>query len=658
MASKKQTKNTPVQKPQKASIPQPTARQQKKEFKFSIFDFRTQALILAILGFVLYGNTFNHEYAFDDMMAIVDNDYVLEGVSGIPKILSTDAYQSYLEHKNGGNQLAGGRYRPLSLITFAIEQQVLGVYNPDQNTNDPQGTAKQNKEKEEKIVADMHSRHVVNVLLYIGSLIALLYFLSLVVFPDGSLLPFVAAVLFAVHPLHTEVVANVKSRDEILSVLFILLTFIQLYKYLDTNKLKNLVYSLLFYFLALLSKEYAVTLLVLLPLSLFIFRKYDVSVSIKKCLPFLGVFAVYMLMRIAAVSGPVEGAEKNIMNYPYLYATASQKWASEIRVLLDYLKLLFYPAPLIADYSYKQIPYSDFSNPLVWASIVLNAVGLVFSVIFVAKRRVEGFAMCLYFLNLALVANFFFNIGAPMGERLVYHSSLGFCILLATGAGFLTQKLNWDVKQSTYLLAPLCAITLIFGFITINRTADWKNNQTLFLHDVRTGSGSVLINNDAAAACMSLAKESKDSSVRSQYFRQAIGYFNRAIAIHPGYYPAYLNRGLCYFNSGKPEQALPDWDTVRLHEPATQNLQKYLGIAAKYFMSKGSKKMQEGDLPGAIGYFNQAADAMPNAPDIWFNLGLALFNSGDKSRAQKAFSTALQYSPNNPDVLKMLEKCR
>src|SRR6266699_1973021 len=103
---------------------------------FLLLRFRTQAILLALIGFIFYYNTFSHESAFDDRMAITDNAYVQRGLAGIPDILTTDAYQSYLESKNGANQLAGGRYRPLSLITFAVEQQLTGVSNDTETGNE------------------------------------------------------------------------------------------------------------------------------------------------------------------------------------------------------------------------------------------------------------------------------------------------------------------------------------------------------------------------------------------------------------------------------------------------------------------------------------------------------------------------------------------
>ena len=84
-------------------------------------------IIISLLGLVLYANTFNHEYALDDTVVIVKNEFVHEGVAGIGDIMTKDAYFSYYRQLNSSNQLSGGRYRPLSIVTFALEQQFFGA---------------------------------------------------------------------------------------------------------------------------------------------------------------------------------------------------------------------------------------------------------------------------------------------------------------------------------------------------------------------------------------------------------------------------------------------------------------------------------------------------------------------------------------------------
>ncbi len=620
--------------------------------QFSLKSFRAQAIILAFIAFIIYSNTFKHEYAFDDMMAIVSNDYVQQGFAGIGDIMTKDAYQSYLEHKNGGNQLAGGRYRPLSLVTFAIEQQFFGTNAPE----DPGKVGSRKPEVEAKLISDMHTRHVINVLLYALSVVVLLYFLRKVIFPESPVIAFLTALLFTIHPLHTEVVANVKSRDEILSVLFIALTFIQAFKYKETGKKKDMIWGLVAFFLALLSKEYAVTLIALLPLSFYLLKKETIAQSFKSAAPFAIPFVVYMMLRLSSVTAAAEGAEADIMNNPYLYATGLQKIATEIMVLFNYLKLLVFPHPLTADYSFNQIPYTDFGNPIVLLSLGIHIALITTMCYLFIKRHILCFAIAIYLANLSLVSNILFNIGAPMGERLVYHSSIGFAMAVA----YLLYRGLGTIKPANVSNAILAGLMIVVvalsGFKTLDRNQAWKNNNTLFFTDVKTSPNSVLVNTNAGSACMSYGKENRADTAKSrEWFGKGVTYFSKAISINKGHMLAYQNRGLCYFNMGNPDRALADWDTVRTHAPNHADLAKYLDAAGRYFFSQGMKFNKENNTGDAIAAFRKAADAAPNVPDIWFNLGATCLNAHQNEEAKKAFTNTLQLTPNNTEARRLLE---
>lgn len=618
-------------------------------FKFSLTDFRLQAIILALIGFLFYANTFSHEAAFDDRMAITDNEYVQQGVAGIGGILTTDAFQSYLEHKNGSNQLAGGRYRPLSLISFAVEQQLIGTDHGSENAN----------EKELRVADEMHMRHVVNVLLYIVSLIVLLTLFHRVIFPGEPIIAFLAAIIFAIHPLHSEVVANVKSRDEILSVLFISLTILRAFAYKESGKMKDLVIGCLFFFCALLSKEYAVTLIVILPVAFYIFKSEPLQYSFKTFLPYLIPFGIYVFLRFNAVTAAGEGAENNVMNNPYLYATGTQKLASEIFVLLNYLKLLLFPDVLVADYGYNQLPYVSFSNLLVWVSLAVHILLVAVMVVLLRKRHVIGFAILFYLANLLLVSNLFVNIGAPMGERLIYHSSVGFAIavayLLYKGFGML----NIATISKIGLAGFAVVLVLVSGFKTIERNKDWKNDVTLFLTDVKKSPNSVLVNNNAAAACMSFAKKDKqDIAARNEWLTKAIQYFDKALSLYPDYYLCRVNRGLCYYNMGMPDKALPDWDTVRKYSPGQENIQKYLSIAGMYFLTQGMKYKATTMVDSTIYSFQKSIEAVPNAPEAYYELGKAYYSKGDYNNAMDALSRLLAIAPGYGDAKALYEQIK
>ncbi len=324
----------------------------------TIYDFKLQAIIVGLLAFAFYFNSFFNEYAHDDGIVIVKNEYVQEGITGIPDIMTKDAYDSYYRQLNTTNQLNGGRYRPLSIVTFAIEQQFMGTVS-DKKVDSvmKQNTAYGVKgEQQKKLIHQMQVRHVLNVLWYVGSVIVLLYFLRKIVFKNDPLIAFIAALIFTIHPLHTEVVANVKSRDEIMSLLFMCMTFIFDFKYREEKKPLMLVAALVSYFLAFLSKEYAITMIILLPMAHYIFRKYTIKQCLMVVWPYVVAFGVYWLLRRSVVAPPGENSDTEVLNNPYVFATGFEKIATEISTSLNYLKLLIFPHPLSADYSYNSIP--------------------------------------------------------------------------------------------------------------------------------------------------------------------------------------------------------------------------------------------------------------------------------------------------------------
>ncbi len=196
--------------------------------------------VLAVLGFALYINTFGHQYALDDIAAVTQNLFVRAGLKGIPDLLRTEFWHF--------SNISLGYYRPLSLITFALEQQYFGD-NPGYS-------------------------HIINALLYglTGLFMGVLLQKWLVspARPEQTelaaeadrqtrqtqvILATIIGALFIAHPIHTEIVANIKGRDELLSFLFITLMSLCYWRHLEsktTNWISASVGSLLGGGLALL----------------------------------------------------------------------------------------------------------------------------------------------------------------------------------------------------------------------------------------------------------------------------------------------------------------------------------------------------------------------------------------------------------------------
>ncbi len=599
----------------------------KKRFPFT--DFFLQALLLTIVGFVIYSNSFKNEYALDDGIVIQKNDYVEQGFRGIPKILSTDEYDSFYKQMGATQQLSGGRYRPLSVVSFAIEQQLFGLKGKDKPATD---------------VAFV--RHFVNVLLYIFSVVMLLYFLRNFILKENQLVAFGTCLLFLIHPIHTEVIANVKSRDEIMSFLFIILTFISTFRYHETKKKLHLFYGLLFYFLALLSKEYAITLIVLLPMLFYIVKKDEFIDSIIATIPFVIVFVFYFYIRyhVVGLGNTIENPD--VLNNPFKFATTSEKWATKIEILNHYLRLLFYPQPLSSDYSYSTIPYTNFKNANVWLSIITHLTLIIFTVVLFLKRHILSFALAFYLLHLFLVSNLIFDIGATMGERLVYHSSFGLSIIIAVIIKWGLEKIQNAKTKKIIGIAFFSLITIWCSAKIMVRNAQWKNDTTLFIADAETVPNSALVNGNAGKAYIDMSEKPENKSRENELIQKAITHFRKAVTIHTNYVNGYLNLGVCYFKLKDYEKAKTNWDLAKSLYPNHPLLKSHYKLLGSVYFSLGMEQGPKNPAE-AIKLLEKALSFDPNNAEYWYNLGGATYTLKDFAKAKIAWTNSLSLDPNN-----------
>ena len=147
-------------------------------------------ILPGIIGFLLFANTLGHQWCLDDYSVIVDNWVTQKGAAGISDHLTHDYRYGYWNSQ-------GDLYRPLSLILFSLEWSFFG--------NNP------------------FPGHLINVLLY--SFLCIFFGMALYKWSRSATFSMIASLLFAVHPVHTEVVANIKSRDELLAMFFLILTW-------------------------------------------------------------------------------------------------------------------------------------------------------------------------------------------------------------------------------------------------------------------------------------------------------------------------------------------------------------------------------------------------------------------------------------------------
>ncbi len=228
-------------------------------------------LVLFSISFLLYSNSITPNYNLDDELVTIAHPLTSLGIKAIP-----DIFSSY--YFDNGEGITYG-YRPMVLTSFAMEYDFSGD-NP--------------------IVS-----HFVNVLLYSFLIVFLYIFLSRL-FNDKKylMLAFAIALLFSSHPLHTEVVASIKNRDEILALLFVILASLTALKFYDKEKYLYLVFIIIFSIAAIFSKKSAIPGVMMMPVFLIIFR----PVEWKKL-----ISLAVVIFLILFTTAPLRGASNNFI---------------------------------------------------------------------------------------------------------------------------------------------------------------------------------------------------------------------------------------------------------------------------------------------------------------------------------------------------------
>ncbi|MBK5284401.1 MAG: DUF1736 domain-containing protein, partial [Bacteroidia bacterium] len=335
-------------------------------------------LFAAAFGFLLYLSSINFNFSCDDTSAITSNFIVQKGARAIGEILKTPYRWGFWTNQDE-------LYRPLSLVMFAIEWQLFPA-NPLPG-------------------------HLINILLY-GLTGFLLFNLLCRLFKNNLMISLTTVLLFLAHPVHTEVVASIKSRDEILSFLFSIISIPWLLDYFQSGKIKKIILSSIAFFLALMSKESALPLLAVMPLILVVFYNSTVKKSIVKIIPVVIAALIYLVIRAVVLHGIINTKEINLLDNILVSAPDYlSRFATAIYVLGRYLLILIYPMHLSMDYSFKEIailPFTDY-RVLISASIYISLLG--YSIYAIRKKNIVAFGILFYLTTIFISSNLVVTIG-------------------------------------------------------------------------------------------------------------------------------------------------------------------------------------------------------------------------------------------------------
>lgn len=574
-------------------------------------------LILLSLTFLLYGNTLLNDFALDDGIYIQNHQAVQQGVQGIPAIfLQGSAY--------GFNQVGGQQpYRPIPLATFALGKSLFNS-NPS-------------------------LEHAINMMLY-GLLGLVLFQLLQYWLPSYSIIIRLAIVmLFLAHPIHTEVVANIKSRDEILCFLFGALSLLHLHKFARGRSVKYWIYSSFLFTAAVLSKESGLSLLLVIPLVLYTFEKRPIWDSLRILPPYLLATAAYFMLRHLVIQDQVVETPNDVINN-ILYGADSwaERSATVVALLGEYIRLLVIPYPLSWDYSYNHFPLVDWSSSKALGSLAFH-LGLAYLAATQLKgRNVIGFCILFYALTMAITSNIFFLNGSTLGERFLFMPSWAFCILIPI---LLTKWLRVDAKQlrpkkNALWLTAISGLIILGTVMTIHRNGDWRNNLSLFEAGVKAVPNSARAHASLAFEYKLQAQAVVDAETGRHYFQKAEAAFARSLDIYPEFEYALYNFGVLYLEVGVLDKA----------EHYFQNLLKVYPNHEGGLNNMGVSYFRQERYPEAITYFDRLLKVNPSHYQALTNIGASYFNLNEMTKALPYYEQSLGLQDNNSTIYAILAR--
>jgi len=607
-------------------------------------------IIISIVSFICYGNSLHNNFVYDDKSIIVKNQLVRD-IHNIPLIFTTSYWEGY--RWEGIEKNEQSLYRPLIIFSYALNYLVSDL-NP-------------------------FGYHLINLLIHLINSI-LTFLLCLYLFESWRWISsLVVSLLFATHPIHTEAVANIVGRAELLCFCFFILALWFYIKAVSRKSPHSRLFYLLSlggYFLALLSKESAITLLGVVILFDWLYR-YQGQLKVmrdnglnevkRNYLGFILVTLIYFILRFLILENPLNPGSITMLDNPLITASSWQRSLTALKIISNYLILLIFPIRLSADYSFNQIPVSTtIFAPEVLCSLFF--IILTFGLAFWCSRRVKSlsFSIPFFFITLSVVSNLLIIIGTIMAERLLYIPSLGFCIFV----GALVQKALERVSQKRRIFSSCSLVTillLIISLYTIRtwiRNRDWKDEAHLFSSVIKNGPESARGHNQMAAVYfqngdyeMALKEAKRAVEIHSNYkeahyclgttynkmghYDKAIVEFTRALRIHPRYPSALLNLGTSYHNLKRYDKAIEVYK--HLISIRSDYAEAYNNLGISYYF-KGMVEM-------ATRAYLHALELKPDYAEVYKNLGVLYYKKkGDVKRSAYYLKKSLELDPRQPEA--------
>ncbi len=577
--------------------------------------------LIALCAIVPYAGTLLNGFVYDDNTQVLNNPYI-QNFRHLGEIFTTTVW-SYV-----GAQGVTNYYRPMMTTGYLICYRLFGPL--------------------------AYGFHLASVFLH-TTVVCVLFIVTKSLLRRRDL-AFGAALIFALHPIHSESVAWVAAVTDLELTLFYLLAF---YFFLrlprsEGTRSQGARFGLVGSFaLALLSKEQALTLPLLATIYEHCYRDDRRSTTLQRK---LSRYAVVWLLSVAYVLFRIRmfGSFAPVTQMPSL--SWYQAMLSAFALTGQYLRKLLWPAYLCAFYVFNK------SVNLVDGRVLLGlGAAAVIAALFVAlwrRERVLSFALIWFLVTLAPVLNARWMAANVFAERYLYLPSVGFCWLVGWAAvrlwGFAP---DWSLWVRRGLLAASCLVMVMCALRIVIRNRDWQNDVRLYTVTLADTPGAYAIRNNLGSVywhqgeVKAAEREWKEALrlhpqnaivlnnlgllyAKEQRYDDAVDYFRRAMRLKPNYTDPHLNLGSSYATMGQTEAAELQLRAAVTLSPLNTRARNELG---KLYLEAGG-------LVDAEEQYRRSTESEPNLV-AYDSLGDIYLRRGEHDKAKQAFQSALALDP-------------
>jgi len=636
----------------KQEIPVLTLNKNKKQF-------RNYFLAILAFTFLLYGNSIKNGYSLDDNYVTVttpatpNNPRIEKGIRGIPKLFTTH----YIESASQSFE-----YRPLVLVTFAIEYQFFGS-NP-------------------------HISHFFSVLIYALTCMLLFSILCRLLKNYNVIFPLLITFLFIVHPIHTEVVDNIKCRDELLSFLFGICSLHSFLKNTETKEWRFIVAGILFLFMSLLCKRTAVLFLALIPLTIYFFTAIKLKrILLMSFFPLLAFLFYRILVKTLIQSLPVLRDLAFFENPLYFEHGFLTRIPMAFYTMGYYIKLLVFPYPLCCYYGYNTVPVTGLGSPTVVVSAIFYFAIAIYALVKIPEKNIFSYGILIYLAGVFPFANLVTPVVGIVGERFIYLASLGFCL---AAAYLLLNAFKVDYKNSAIgikvfkpsFIKFLLVLFFIYSTVTIARNNKWKDFLTLFRNDVEHFQNSCQLHHLTANEVYpeifkTPAGAKKDALIQEAtfHFKQEMQLLKEGVEKYPEDCLTLNNIGIIYVNifndpvsaqpffkksmTLKPDFPIAPYNFASCYEKrnlpdsAIMFYEKMVAANTKYtpvYIQLHELYVRKHEYLKAIACDEKGIKQVPAETKLYIILGNALLLNKDTVNGIKQFEKAIELEPGNANL--------